>query len=131
VGAERTGEVGSGERVRVLIGEPFAPVRELLERAVSGLGHEALTPGPDWEGQLPDVDVLVLEPSYEEGVALARALRRLKPELPVICAYGLAPDPSIEDLEPVAYLAKPFALAELERALTEAARRAVRDSHRP
>jgi DNA-binding response OmpR family regulator len=130
VGAERKPEAGSGERVRVLIGEPFAPVRELLERAVSGFGHEALTPGPDWEQELPDVDVLVLEPSFEEGVRLARALRREKPGLPVICAYGLAPDSSIEELEPVAYLAKPFALAELEQALTEAARRAVRGSRR-
>jgi DNA-binding response OmpR family regulator len=112
----------------VLIGEPFAPVRQLLERAVSGFGHEPLTPSADWERDLPDVDVLVLEASYEEGVALARALRREKPGLPVICAYGFAPGPSIDELEPVAYLAKPFALAELEQALTDAARRAVRSS---
>jgi DNA-binding response OmpR family regulator len=119
--------------VRVLIGEPFPEVRVLLERAVSRLGHEPVPHHAGWdtEGELPDVDVLVLEPAFEDGVALARALRRAKPDLPVICACSSAPDESVQELEPVAYLAKPFALSELERALKEAVRRAAGESSRP
>lgn len=110
---------------RVLIGEPFPEVRQLLERAVDHLGHEALTHEPGAAGPPLDVDVLVLEPSYEGGLALAQELRRENPGLSVICTCSETPGSDIRELAPVAYLVKPFALADLERALADAVRRSV------
>ena len=112
--------------VRVLIGEPFPEVARLLEHAVGHLGHEAVAQRGAWDGtQLPDVDVLVLEPELENGLELARALRREKPGLPVICTVNGTPRHGVDELDPVATLVKPFALAELEAALRDAVRRAA------
>jgi DNA-binding response OmpR family regulator len=112
--------------VRVLIGEPFPEVAQLLEHAVGHLGHEAVAQRGGWDGtDLPDVDVLVLEPELENGLELARALRREKPGLPVICTVNGEPGREVDELDPVATLVKPFALAELEAALRDAVRRAA------
>jgi DNA-binding response OmpR family regulator len=109
----------------VLIGEPFPEVAQLLERAVGRLGHEAVAHEPGWaDTALPDVDVLVLEPELHDGLELARALRREKPELPVICTLSGDPGRDVAELDPVATLVKPFALADLETALRDAVRRA-------
>jgi DNA-binding response OmpR family regulator len=115
---------------RVLIGEPFREVRALLERAVDHLGHEAVPHDRGWRDALPDVDVLVLEPALTDGIELARALRRDNPDLPVICTCAASPGDDVEELDPVAYLVKPYALADLERALDEAVRRATARSRR-
>jgi CheY-like chemotaxis protein len=103
---------------RVLVGEPFPEVRALLERVLAGLGHEAVAHDRRWQAdRLPDVDVLILEPTLPDGVELARALRRAKPELPVICTASDPPPQDVQQLQPVACLAKPFAVADLEQAL--------------
>jgi CheY-like chemotaxis protein len=78
-----------------------------------------------------DVDVLVLEPALEGGLELARALRQEKPNLPVICTCSEAPGADVHELGPVAYLVKPFALADLDRALTDAVRRSVAGASEP
>jgi DNA-binding response OmpR family regulator len=103
---------------RVLVGEPYPEVRSLVERVLAQLGHEAVAHDADWDADgLPDVDVLILEPSLENGAELVDALRRRKPELPVICTASHPPAREVERLAPMAYLVKPFALAELEEAL--------------
>ena len=110
---------------RVLVGEPYPEVRGLVERVLARLGHEAVPHTRDWNADsLPDVDVLVLEPSLDNGVELARALRKTKPELPVICTASDPPPRDVEQLEPLAYLVKPFAVADLEHALRDAVARA-------
>jgi DNA-binding response OmpR family regulator len=116
---------GESRSARVLIGEPFPEVRHLLERAVDRLGHEPIAHRPGTGGTPTGVDVLVLEPRLEGGLELARALREQNPNLPVICTCGEPPVADVHELEPVAYLVKPFALADLERALAEAVRRSV------
>jgi DNA-binding response OmpR family regulator len=110
---------------RVLIGEPFPEVRQLLERAVDHLGHQPVAHEPGAGDLPPDVDVLVLEPTLEGGLELVRALREENPDLPVICACSEMPGADVRDLAPIAYLVKPFALTDLERALTDAVRRSV------
>jgi len=112
----------------VLVGEPYPEVRGLVERVLAQLGHEAVPHTRTWDAdRLPDVDVLILEPSLENGVALAQALRRAKPELPVICTASDPPARDVAQLEPVAYLVKPFAVADLEEALRGAIARARAD----
>jgi CheY-like chemotaxis protein len=116
---------GRPRPARVLIGEPFPEVRQLLERAVDLLGHQPVAHQPGATGLPRDVDVLVLEPALEGGLELARALRVENPELPVICTCSEAPATEFSELSPIAYLVKPFALADLERALLDAVRRSV------
>jgi DNA-binding response OmpR family regulator len=114
---------------RVLIGEPFPEVRQLLERAVDHLGHEPVAHQPG-AAALPDVDVLVLESTLEGGLELVRALREENPDHTLICTCSETPGADVRELEPVAYLVKPFALADLERALTDALRQSVAASSR-
>jgi DNA-binding NtrC family response regulator len=116
---------GRPRQARVLIGEPFPEVRQLLERAVDLLGHEPVAHQPGAAAMPRDVDVLVLEPALEGGLELARALRAGNPDLPVICTCSEAPATEFSELSPIAYLVKPFALADLERALLDAVRRSV------
>jgi CheY-like chemotaxis protein len=116
---------GRSRAARVLIGEPYPAVRHLLERAVDLLGHEAVAHEPGAHEPPADVDVLVLEPALEGGLELARALREQNPGLPVICTCSETPGSEIRELAPVAYLVKPFALADLERALLDAVKRSV------
>ena len=104
----------------MLVGEPYPEVRALLERVLDGLGHEPVRHRRGWRDDLPEIDVLVLEASLEDGVELARALRSENPALPVICTHTGPPGDAVERLRPVAYLRKPFGVGELERALRAA-----------
>jgi hypothetical protein len=70
-----------------------------------------------------DVDVIVLEPADPHALAAAEALRLRDDRLPIVCASIYPQTPSSRRLEPVAYLVKPFPLAELERALAIAIER--------
>ena len=72
-----------------------------------------------------DVDVLVIEPADPSALSTARALRLRRRELPIICASIYPDSPGAERLQPLAYLMKPFALVELERALLAAVESAV------
>jgi CheY-like chemotaxis protein len=119
-------ERDSPAHARILITEPFREVRRMLERAVGQFGHVPVRHSPDWRKGLPDIDVLLLEPSLEDGVELADALRLENPHLPIICTCATNPSPAIDALGPVTVLVKPFRLSDLERALTEAVSRAIR-----
>lgn len=103
-----------------MVTEPHCEVRELLERVVTRLGHEPVNADVRAEDDFPDADVLLLEPAPPEALAFAQALRRSRPEIPIVCASICPPSPDMMALDPVVYLLKPFALAELERALETA-----------
>jgi CheY-like chemotaxis protein len=108
--------------VRILVCEPHAEVRALLAHVVERLGHEPVFPSEQHGDVLPkqDVDVLVLEPADPGALATAARLRGRHGALPIVCA-SIHPDSSAaESLRPVAYLVKPFGLAELETALRSA-----------
>jgi CheY-like chemotaxis protein len=105
---------------RVLIAEPSADVRALLERSIRRLGHEPIvhdrrrTPGED------DIDVLLLEPAFNGGLELARAMRATQPQLAIVICSIFPPSSELHELEPVAHVLKPFQREALEEALTAA-----------
>lgn len=102
---------------RVLIYEPHPEVRSFLVRLVEHLGYEPALCESD---SAPEGDVLLLDTSSADAVALALALRRANPLLPLVCAGHELPSPDVLALEPVAFLVKPFTVAECEQALAQA-----------
>ena len=108
---------------RILVCDPNPEVRALMGHVVSRLGHEPVYPrGRD--DVLPQaVDVLLLEPADPRALGAAQALRLGHEQLPIVCASIYPQTADARRLAPVAYLMKPFPLAELERALTAAVER--------
>jgi CheY-like chemotaxis protein len=109
--------------VRVLVFDPHAEVRALLGHVVARLGHEPVYPTGcrGDRAQEGDVDVLILEPGDPAALAAAESLRLHDEQLPIVCASIYPASEAAERLRPLAYLVKPFGLAELERALCVAA----------
>ncbi|HEY3920976.1 MAG TPA: hypothetical protein VGL76_02580 [Gaiellaceae bacterium] len=102
---------------RILIVEPHADIRALLEHVVRRLGHEPVL--ADWHDlEPPAVDAAVIEPGDPQGIPYARALR--SQGLPVVFTSIFPAEPDALDLEPAAYFVKPFALNELENVLCSA-----------
>ena len=101
---------------RVLICEPHPEVRELLRRIVVRLGHDPVLE----EADLAPVDAILLEPAHAPSVERAQAFRAANGETPVVCTSIELPDAGTQRLSPVAFLVKPFALPDLEHALTSA-----------
>jgi CheY-like chemotaxis protein len=104
---------------RVLIAEPSADVRALLERSVRRLGHEPSAHDCSGDGAL-DVDVLLLEPAFNGGIELARTMRARQPRLAIVICSIFPPSHDLQDLGPVAHVLKPFQRDALEDALTAA-----------
>jgi CheY-like chemotaxis protein len=109
---------------RILVSDPNPEVRALLGHVVSRLGHEPvyLEPGPG-EALPADVDVMLLEPADPRALGAAQVLRLRHEHLPIVCASIYPETANARRLAPVAYLVKPFALGELERALRTAVER--------
>jgi CheY-like chemotaxis protein len=102
---------------RVLICDPHEDILALLELVVRRLGHEpVVASGADVDHV--QIDAAVVEPGDETGLALARRLRDRGVPLVLTSIYP-ADDTALE-LEPSAYLVKPFPLYALERALQAA-----------
>lgn len=100
---------------RILISEPHDDISALLELVVRRLGHE---PVLAVSGESGEIDVAVIEPGVPEGLDLAGEL--LERGVPVLFTSIYPPDAKLLDLQPKAYLVKPFPLYALERALSEA-----------
>jgi CheY-like chemotaxis protein len=116
--------------MRILVVEPHAEIRALLGHVVARLGHEAVFPSGRRGEVLPDedVDVLLLEPADPAALSAAEGLRRRCRDLPIVCT-SIYPDlERASSLRPLAYLIKPFGLADLERALSKAVARVAAPS---
>ena len=100
----------------MLICEPHPEVRELLSRIVVRLGHEPVLE----DAELAPVDVILLEPSHAPSVERAQAFRAVNGNTPIVCASIELPDAGSRRLAPVAYLVKPFALPDLQHAISRA-----------
>jgi CheY-like chemotaxis protein len=100
----------------VLICEPHPEVRELLRRIVVRLGHEPVLD----DDALGDVEAIVLEPAHAPSIERAQAFRAVAGDVPVICASIDLPNGGTRRLNPFVHLVKPFALPEIEAALTQA-----------
>jgi hypothetical protein len=101
---------------RVLICEPHPEVRELLRRIVLRLGHEPVLD----DAALCDVEAIVVEPSHTPAIERAQAFRAVAGYVPIVCASIDPPTGGSRRLNPVAHLVKPFALPDMEAALTNA-----------
>ena len=101
---------------RVLICEPHPEVRELLCRIVVRLGHDPILE----DAELAPVDAILLEPAHAPSVERAQAFRATNGRTPVVCTSIELPDAGTRRLAPIAFLVKPFALPDLEAALTNA-----------
>jgi CheY-like chemotaxis protein len=108
---------------RILIAEPYPEIRELLTHVVTNLGFEPVLMDAGQE-QLPETDVMLLEPALPGGVELAQSLRKARPDLPIVCVSIYPATAEIVALAPLAYLLKPFALTALQTALEHAVERA-------
>jgi CheY-like chemotaxis protein len=102
---------------RVLICEPHDDISALLELVVRRLGHEPVAfMGGDVDHI--GVDAAVIEPGEASALQVARNLRSRN--VPVLFTSIYPPDEEALELEPAAYLVKPFPLYALERALEAA-----------
>jgi DNA-binding response OmpR family regulator len=102
---------------RVLICEPHDDISALLELVVRRLGHEPVPFGGAAVEHI-GVDAAVIEPGEADGLRLAKCLRAQK--VPVLFTSIYPANESLLELEPSAYLVKPFPLYALERALESA-----------
>jgi hypothetical protein len=95
---------------RVLIAEPDADVRELLEVTVKRLGYEAMSK-PDGG----KVDAVLLEPACAAGRSVLRRFGAYAP--PVVCLSIYPREDGLEPPSSVAYLLKPASSAQIAGAL--------------
>jgi CheY-like chemotaxis protein len=101
---------------RILIVDPHPDVCTLLELVVRRLQHEPVEYVAGGADAMA-VDAAVIEPAGD-GVRVARLLRDAG--IPVLFASIFAPTAEVMELEPSAYLVKPFRLRELESVLARA-----------
>jgi DNA-binding response OmpR family regulator len=103
---------------RILILDPSPEIRELIGRVVERLGHTPLYAAWPSHERVPECELALVEPAFEECPAAVRRLRQAQPELPIVCV-SIYPksDPAVSALEPAAYLMKPFSLGELAATL--------------
>jgi len=102
---------------RILIVEPHADIRSLLEHVVKRMGHQPVY--HDGNGSpLPELDAAVIEPGDLAGIRLARRVR--EQGCPVVFTSIFPAEREALELTPAAYFVKPFALHELEGALAAA-----------
>jgi DNA-binding response OmpR family regulator len=111
---------------RILICEPHVEVRALLAHVVKRLGHDVSIPadGPELSFDTDAIDVLVIEPADPRALATAQILRLKREDVPIVCASIHPPSSHTRQLDPAAYVVKPFSLGELEEALETALARA-------
>jgi len=105
---------------KVLIAEPSADVRALLERAIVRLGHEPVVHDSRLPASEDDIDVLLLEPAFNGGLELAHVLRAGRPGLAIVICSIFPPSRQLNQLGAVAHVLKPFQRDTLEHALTAA-----------
>jgi DNA-binding response OmpR family regulator len=101
---------------RILICEPHDDISALLELVVRRLGHEPVTYSDG--DSVSGIGAAVIEPGDPNGLELARELR--EHDVPVLFTSIYPADNGVLDLQPAAYLIKPFPLYALERALADA-----------
>ena len=115
-------QMGRGETVLLVDDEAalLAITRETLQAFnyrvfTAENGAEALALFRPQAGEIQAVITDMMMPVMD-GATLVRELRRIRPQVKVICVTGLAsrsPPPEIEQLQPHAFLAKPYSTEKL------------------
>ncbi len=130
------GPIGSGEYV--LIVDDEAVIRETLATLLTRLGFESIAAGDGAEALIQigqysdDIHFVITDINMPvmDGVALARILRRMNPELPIIAMSGLQDEErllKLRDVGGVKLLPKPFSMSSLADAIQQASRRKSSD----
>jgi CheY-like chemotaxis protein len=101
----------------VLILEPDPEVRSFYEAVIDRMGL-SVADTSSLGRAVPIVDVVLLEPGSPEDLEVAQTLHDERPEVPIVCA-SIFPGDSNE-IDCIAYLEKPFPLAQLQQALNTA-----------
>ena len=101
---------------RILIVEPHRDIRELLSIVIVRLGHEPVVHEGGDDG-IADADAAVVD---TDGAGLLVAQRLRARRVPSVFTSIFPAERDALDLEPVAYLLKPFPLYALEHAVTAA-----------
>ena len=99
----------------VLILEPNADVRELFSHVVTRMGHDPVLSVGD---RLPAA--IVLEPASRPHLLRALAVLQRRSDVPVVCVSTDGPNAEVRELQPVAFLEKPFGLKRLQHELETA-----------
>lgn len=127
--ARSTSEQGQGEKVMVV--EDEVSVRRLVTGLLQRRGFHVIEAGsgPEalrvWQQNWRGIDLLLSDmvmPGGISGLDLARNFRRERPDLPVILTSGYSEniiDADLQELERIAFLAKPFPPGELVRRIRE------------
>ena len=102
---------------RVLIVEPHADLRTLLDLVIRRLGHEPVVQRHGEDNPV-DLDAGVIEIGDGSGLLAARRLRELG--RPVVLMGVVPADDEARAIDAAAYLLKPFPLHRLERAIASA-----------
>src|SRR3546814_1227723 len=106
----------------ILLVEDEDMVRAVAERALTRAGYSVVTASQGKEGlerfaQMEKVDLIisdVMMPTMD-GPAMVRAMRARRPDLPVLFMSGYAEEQLRQsiDIDDVAFLPKPFSVAQL------------------
>ena len=96
------------DMANIALRHPRDDVRQLIEHVLGRLGHVIV---PEHEEER--AHLLLLEPASEMDLEAAKGLRDAHPHLPIVCVSILPPFDEVLDLEPAAYLVKPFTVAGL------------------
>jgi DNA-binding NtrC family response regulator len=102
----------------VLIEETHEDVRKLLEVILERLGHESVALNHQ-RPHAAEIDLLIVEPTSARASELVRALRRERPDLPIV-AVSIAPRAGEwNQFELSGYLMKPFSVSEIEELISK------------
>ena len=110
---------------RILLAEDEAALRDFITRNLRARGFEVLEAengqeGADMVENVPAIALVISDvvmPGGLDGLALARFVRRFRPELPVILMTGFAEATQTPDADAPPLLAKPFSRDKLAAAL--------------
>ena len=103
----------------ILVADDDAAIRTVLNQALSRAGYNVrLTSNAatlwrwvsEGEGDLVITDVVMPD---ENAFDLLPRIKKVRPDLPIVCVSVLPPFPEVLELRPAAYLVKPFTIAGL------------------
>lgn len=104
---------------QILISEPGADARKVLQRMVLRLGLQPVFELGPGERRGVNLSALIVEPADPIGEVLAAYLQSVAPSLPIICA-SVAPAPADIGVTFAGSLVRPFTLPQLRRVLERA-----------
>jgi hypothetical protein len=101
----------------IMVADEHDEVQRLLSYVVARVGHTPLLWTAAQSDALHGFEALLVEPALPGCFRYAQAVRRARPELPIVCVSIYPPTPDVGALGCVVHLLKPFSLCELESAL--------------